>query len=389
MLELVQGICESADLEYALHTGSVPQRRRRAEILRFKNDPRCRVFLSTDSGSTGLNLQAASLIVNCDLPWNPARLEQRIARAWRKHQTRPVTVIHLVSEGTIEHRMLDTLSAKQALASGVLDLEGDLTQIRLRSGREAFLARLQQLLGPAPSQTPALPYRHGKVLPVDRSRAFTDVAREQLGASLLRCDEGYPREGSHSVLVVVVDRDLALWQEKLRSAHEELFGRRDSDPLAPVQLEVIDRATDEALRRVAEAGLIAPSARATRALYPIDGEGAGAPALSESERAEALCHHRQAERKLKIGRVLIDGELREEARDALLEALLWLGKVLAVRNRLPVPTELHEALQPPLTLYWGEAISPIQEFAAHVSSSLAPVPDILQKMLHANLVAGA
>ena len=33
-------------------------------------------FLSTDAGATGLNLQAASVVVNCDLPWNPAKLEQ-------------------------------------------------------------------------------------------------------------------------------------------------------------------------------------------------------------------------------------------------------------------------------------------------------------------------
>ena len=67
------------------------------EINTFKSDPGCRVFLSTDSGAAGLNLQNASVVINCDLPWNPAKLEQRIARAWRKHQTRAVTVIHLVS----------------------------------------------------------------------------------------------------------------------------------------------------------------------------------------------------------------------------------------------------------------------------------------------------
>src|SRR5205085_5434383 len=120
MLELARELCEKLDLGFAWHTGSVPQKRRRAEINLFKNDPICRVFLSTDSGATGLNLQNASVVINCDLPWNPAKLEQRIARAWRKHQSRPVTVINLVSENSIEHRMLETLSIKQALADGVL-----------------------------------------------------------------------------------------------------------------------------------------------------------------------------------------------------------------------------------------------------------------------------
>ena len=108
-------------LGFAWHTGSVPQAKRREEIRRFKSDPACRLFLSTDSGGLGLNLQAASVVINLDLPWNPARLEQRIARAWRKHQTRSVHVVNLISEGTIEHRMLATLAAKRQLADGILD----------------------------------------------------------------------------------------------------------------------------------------------------------------------------------------------------------------------------------------------------------------------------
>src|SRR5436309_2275269 len=166
MLELVRELCERMDLGFAWHTGTVPQRRRRAEINAFKNDPNCRVFLSTDSGSTGLNLQNASVVINCDLPWNPARLEQRIARAWRKHQTKPVTVIHLVSENTIEHRMIGTLASKQALADGVLDLRGDLKEIKLAGGRQAFLKRLQQLMSPIAPGALGPPEKK-KTLPID------------------------------------------------------------------------------------------------------------------------------------------------------------------------------------------------------------------------------
>ena len=104
MLELVRELAAEMGVEAAWHTGSVPQQRRRAEIVRFKQDPACRLFLSTDSGSVGLNLQVASAVVNVDLPWNPAKLEQRIARAWRKNQTRSVTVVNLVCEDSIEHQ---------------------------------------------------------------------------------------------------------------------------------------------------------------------------------------------------------------------------------------------------------------------------------------------
>ena len=110
MLELVRELAAEMGVEAAWHTGSVPQQRRRAEIMRFKQDPACRLFLSTDSGSVGLNLQVASAVVNVDLPWNPARLEQRIARAWRKNQTRSVTVVNLVCEDSIEHGILHLLA---------------------------------------------------------------------------------------------------------------------------------------------------------------------------------------------------------------------------------------------------------------------------------------
>src|SRR5207249_11826483 len=164
MLELVRGLCQRLKLGFAWHTGSVPQMRRRAEINTFKSDPACRVFLSTDSGAAGLNLQNASVVINCDLPWNPAKLEQRIARAWRKHQTRPVTVINLVSENTIEHRMLDTLANKQALAEGVLELRGDLQQIKMRSGRQAFLSKLEQIMCPSKTKPNAAAAPEAKAL---------------------------------------------------------------------------------------------------------------------------------------------------------------------------------------------------------------------------------
>src|ERR1035438_10410971 len=66
MLELARELCGRLKLGFAWHTGTVPQKRRRAEINAFKSDPECRVFLSTDSGASGLNLQNASVVINCD-----------------------------------------------------------------------------------------------------------------------------------------------------------------------------------------------------------------------------------------------------------------------------------------------------------------------------------
>ncbi len=377
MLELVRGLCGRLKLGFAWHTGSVPQKRRRAEINAFKADPDCRLFLSTDSGAAGLNLQNASVVINCDLPWNPAKLEQRIARAWRKHQTRSVTVINLVSEDTIEHRMLETLSLKQALADGVLERKGDLKEIKLTSGRQAFLAKLQQLVTPlAPGQKPPAPEAKPP-LPADRPRGFTAAARQRINGALLRCEERYPNDGPHSVLYVVVERDAAQWRERLGSLHEEYFGPGCWDPLAPVRLEVIDRATDEALQRLIELGLVSRTTRASRPLWPDQTAEAAPPPLSEAERQKATTHRQQAARKLKMARLLGEGGLAEEARAALLEAVEPLAHALAIENRLPEPSTQEQALLPPLSICWKEALGPLRQFVGDAAAAWRPVADCL------------
>ena len=108
------------------------------------------MFLTTNAGSTGLNLQAANTVINVDLPWNPAVLEQRIARAHRMGQKNPVQVYLLVTEGTIEEKLLTTLSAKHDLALAALDMESDVKEVALASGMEELKRRLEVLLGANP-----------------------------------------------------------------------------------------------------------------------------------------------------------------------------------------------------------------------------------------------
>jgi len=107
------------------------------------------VFLSTDAGGVGLNLQNASAVVNMDLPWNPAVLEQRIGRIHRLGQYQPVRVVNFVAQGTIEHGMLSLLSFKQSLFSGVLDKGKD----------EVFLGgtRLKRFMDSVDKATGAIP----------------------------------------------------------------------------------------------------------------------------------------------------------------------------------------------------------------------------------------
>ena len=376
MLELVRDLCRRLKLGFAWHTGSVPQQRRRAEINAFKGDANCRVFLSTDSGSTGLNLQNASVVINCDLPWNPAKLEQRIARAWRKYQTRAVTVINLVAENTIEHRMLETLANKQALADGVLDQRGDLGAIPLRSGGQAFLSKLNQLVGETPAHPAPQPSTLIPQLPSDRPRAFAEETRRQLGAALVACEERFPREGAHSVLYVVVEGQAALHRPRLEAIHAKLCA--DLESVAPVRLEVLDRATHEALERLIAAGLIAPISRAARPLHPV----AETPVpLSAQELARVQAHRDLAARKLKMARLLADGGLPDEARAPLLDAALAMSRALAVETRVPEPDALDDALLPPLAAAWGRHAIVIQDFMARPGAEGCQVMQVIGELL--------
>ena len=137
---------EARGLGYVSFHGGVPSDKRPALVERFRDDPACRVFLSTDAGSTGLNLQHASTLVNMDLPWNPAILEQRIARIHRMGQKRPVRVINFVAKGTIEEGMLSVLAFKRSLSAGILD--GGSSDISLGGSRlNRFMKDVENVTG--------------------------------------------------------------------------------------------------------------------------------------------------------------------------------------------------------------------------------------------------
>ncbi len=125
MTRLVKAELENRKVGFSYLHGGVPSKNRKALLDDFREKDNCRVFLSTDAGGVGLNLQSASLVVNLDIPWNPAVLEQRIGRVHRHGQKRNINVINFVSRDSIEERMLEVLKFKSSLFAGVLDNGAD------------------------------------------------------------------------------------------------------------------------------------------------------------------------------------------------------------------------------------------------------------------------
>jgi ERCC4-related helicase len=150
MLDLIEPLLTSRRIPFVRLDGSVPQKKRQQLVNEFQTNHRCKLFLATNAGSTGLNLQSANTVINVDLPWNPALLEQRVSRAHRMGQQQPVQVFVLVTEATLEEKLLTTLSAKHELALAALDMESQVDALDLASGMEELKRRLEVLLGARP-----------------------------------------------------------------------------------------------------------------------------------------------------------------------------------------------------------------------------------------------
>jgi SNF2-related domain/Helicase conserved C-terminal domain len=316
MLTLVRELAGEMGVEAAWHTGSLPQQRRRAEINRFKYDPACRLFLSTDSGSVGLNLQVASAVINMDLPWNPAKLEQRIARAWRKNQMRTVNVINLVTQESIEHNILHLLGRKQALADGVIDGAGDLGSLKMPSaGRAAMVERLESMM--TASARPAAP----------RARPPEDIVVAELaerhGDKLLLAEARPGIDGKPKLMVV-----LDLGPPELAAENARLSA------VESVSVDVVDRTMWQAMQRFAASGLLQFTHQSRLLHRSAALPGPETAAAAPDTRAADLTA--EAQRALRMAKVLASGGFPEEAPPLLAKVLQKAAAArMAQRSELP------------------------------------------------------
>ena len=136
-----------ADQVAVIH-GGMAWPEREAQVERFRHPGGARFLVATDAAGEGINLQFCRLMVNYDIPWNPARLEQRMGRIHRYGQKHDVRVVNLVAGGTHEGRVLKVLlekleNVRRALSSDkVFDVIGRLLEnVSLREYMTAALDR--------------------------------------------------------------------------------------------------------------------------------------------------------------------------------------------------------------------------------------------------------
>lgn len=133
MLELIAERFKTLQYKYVMLHGGIPNKKREEIINHFMTDDSCKIFLSSDAGGVGLNLQAASYVIHMDLPWNPARVDQRNGRAHRIKQTEKVTGIYLVAEKGIERGIEGLYVQKRAARVASLDSESTIDNISIET----------------------------------------------------------------------------------------------------------------------------------------------------------------------------------------------------------------------------------------------------------------
>lgn len=310
MTQMVEKRLRRMGLGFVRLHGGVPTAKRGALMDRFREDDSVQVFVSTDAGGVGLNLQSGSVLINLDVPWNPAVLEQRNGRIHRLGQTKKVQIITMVAADSYEEQVMSLVQNKQNLFDNVVNedatedvvgiskklLETLIEDINKQGEREGMAETPEhqpsgasdELLASEPSGEPKEPDN-------TLEKAITlciEELQEALGSRIERI------LGSQGGLIVVLDR-VDPEADRLAAAL--------SEKTVPVAL--IDLIALNGLQRLGAASPVAE----TRTYYE-----AGQP--PEAGGPSRLAH--LASEKLKAARLLFDQQMTESALDLLLAALL-------------------------------------------------------------------
>ncbi len=146
--KLIGKLLRDNHIGFAELNGKIPVKSRGELIRKFETNEHCKVFLSTEAGGAGLNLQVADTLINFELPWNPAKKNQRIGRIDRLGQkSSQLTIFNFITRDSIEQQIAAGLLVKQSLFDGVLGTNANTNFVDFSSkGRSQFIAQLEDFI---------------------------------------------------------------------------------------------------------------------------------------------------------------------------------------------------------------------------------------------------
>ncbi|MCF8055845.1 MAG: DEAD/DEAH box helicase [Desulfocapsa sp.] len=328
MTEMVESRLRQMDIGYVSLHGSVPTAKRGDLMDAFQNDDSIQVFLSTDAGGLGLNLQSGSVLVNLDVPWNPAILEQRNGRIHRLGQTKTVQLITMVAAESYEEHVLSLVHSKQDLFDNVIAEDGDQDVVGVsKKLLETLVADLPgDFHGDTPKKQEAdkdEPTLAETVAELDFSDATpqTDDTREQ---ELTACIEELQKQfGLRIERILGVDGGLLTVLDQVTTEDDQIAENLSGT----IPVAMIDARTLAGLARLGGGSPVAEQ----QVLYKDTGQETAEPAASGLQLLAA--------EKLKAATVLLGQNCTGVVLELLLSALLATASAQARLKKVVMPQD--------------------------------------------------
>jgi superfamily II DNA or RNA helicase len=189
----IQNFLEGYGLKVGIVNGDSGARNQQTIAKFWATPPEYRVIVSTEAGAEGVNLQAANVLVNFDLPWNPMIVEQRIGRIQRlASEYQNVIIYNLTLRGTFEDYIVGRLSEKLQMASNAIgDIESLLQGSDDDEADEKFEDRLLQLVLAALAAKDHQRATELEVSSIEDAIDTLEKEKENIDALLGDGDEGY------------------------------------------------------------------------------------------------------------------------------------------------------------------------------------------------------
>lgn len=363
MTAMVERRTRELDIGCVRLHGGVPTARRGALMDRFRDDDSIQVFISTDAGGTGLNLQNASALINLDVPWNPAVLDQRIARVHRLGQKQKVQVFLMVAADSYEERVLELVGSKRDLFDNVV--KGDASEDVVGVSKRMLQTLVDELSGElrtgqeqAPAEAEAAPPPQAD-LPIRQTPESTTPARDpEADLAVRRCIELIQQTFAERVERILASRGgLLVVMTPIEPADEQ----RASELLESIPVALIEPWTLAGLQRV---GMAAPKSE-LESLYDSGRAEQSAPTSPLLD---------MAREKLHAAELLIEQRCAGSAMELLASAML--GAVAARARMSQAPSRERAAIW-----IYGEAIPKGYVLAEQASAlvraiSLSEAPEV-------------
>ncbi len=207
--------------------GSVPVKLRGELIKKFEDNVHCKVFLSTEAGGSGLNLQVADTLINFELPWNPAKKNQRIGRIDRLGQkSNKLSILNFITRDSIEQQIASGLLIKQNLFDGVLDGTSTTNYVDFSSkGRSQFIQQLEEFITES-EKAIVTDDLEGVIAPTSSQNNFSEITNEPEDSDIMEelFEEGPILDGNVPPQAVVTEEKTQEFEQVMNSGMQFLAG---------------------------------------------------------------------------------------------------------------------------------------------------------------------